>query len=365
MSPARLALQALIAAMLFTSTAGALTASALDRALTLASARNQFSGVVRIVEGDRVLFEKAYGLADRRTGAKNTPATSFEVASITKHVTATAIYLLHRQGLLSVHDPIGKHFPNLRRELRDVTLLSLVTHRSGLGYPPDDSFKQMASLGGDGEAYFRFFLENAEILAPPGEKFEYNNLAYSLLSYLVAKVSGESFEDFAANNILSPLQADCDFSRDRVAPARRALGFDGRAATFSAGELVDSWGMRGSTGMVCTAKGLADLELGLLRGQLVDQAALEDLFFLRSFPTARGVDGSGYSFGWFFSADGRLDHSGSVAGFLANLTVDTRRSRITVVLTNDEGSGAHLNLADQFETEAPTTPVKSNLKRKK
>lgn len=345
----RVLIQLLALAVLWcATTANARPFSELDGTLQAAAAQGQFSGVVRIVEKDRVLFEKAYGSADAPAGVPMTTDIYFDLASLTKHVTGAAILLLHQRGRLSVRDPLKKYVANLRPEVAELSLLSLLTHRSGLGYPNDRHMGPMLDRLDDPQAFFEFFLNHADILAKPGERFEYNNLAYSLLAFIVSKVSGASFEDFVQNEIFTPLQADCDFARDRVPVSRRALGFDGREVTFYAGSAADSWGLRGSTGAVCTAKGVTDLELGLLRGQILPRELLDQYYFLKSWGATPAKPGERYSFGWFFADDGRVWHSGSVAGFLANLSVDTRRERVIVVLTNNENSGPLLSLPDKF-----------------
>src|SRR5690349_13756512 len=69
---------------------------------------NLFSGVVLVAQGDRILFEKAYGLADRAFGVPNTPATKFHIASLSKPITAAAVLLLVDRGKLSLDDKLAK-----------------------------------------------------------------------------------------------------------------------------------------------------------------------------------------------------------------------------------------------------------------
>lgn len=340
----------LISILLMAGFASALTPAELDRLLSAEAKADRFSGVVRIVEHGRVVFEKAYGMADPLAGVRMTKDFYFDIASLTKHVTAAALLRLHHERRLSIHDPIGKYLPGIRDDLKNIPLLAFVTHRSGLGYPDDSKLDEMWPLEGDPRRYFEFLLNNAELVGRPEEKFDYNNLAYSMLAYIVSVVSGQLFEDYVQHQIFKPAGADCDFARDRVPQNRRALGFASGEPTFYAGSAMDSWGMRGSTGAVCTAKGLADLEIGILSGKVLNPEILGMFYFLESLPSNVKDDEEVYSFGWFVSGPGQVAHSGRVAGFLSTLMVDTISGRVTVVLTNDEASEQALFLAARTET---------------
>lgn len=89
-----------------------------------------FSGVVLVSRGDRVVFEKAYGLADRGFGVPNTTTTKFHIASLSKPITAAAVLLLADRGMLALADPVSRFVPGFPRG-DQITVEQLLTHYSG------------------------------------------------------------------------------------------------------------------------------------------------------------------------------------------------------------------------------------------
>jgi len=79
----------------------------------------------------KVLFSRAYGMADVKSKRANTPDTTFRIGSITKQFTAAAILLLQERGKLSVQDSLAKYYPKWPNG-KDITLHHLLTHTSGL-----------------------------------------------------------------------------------------------------------------------------------------------------------------------------------------------------------------------------------------
>ena len=100
---------------------------------------NGFSGTVLIVRKDAVLLRKAYGLADYEWNIKNTIDTKFQLASVTKQFTATAILQLAEKGKLSLDDKLNKFFPDYPNA-ESVTIHMLLSHSSGLAL----GFKELA-----------------------------------------------------------------------------------------------------------------------------------------------------------------------------------------------------------------------------
>src|ERR1051326_8545884 len=90
-----------------------------------------FSGVVLVAKKDAIIYEKAFGLADRAFGVANTPATKFHIASVSKPITAAAILLLADRGALTLDDKVAKFAPKLPNADR-ITIEELLTHYSGL-----------------------------------------------------------------------------------------------------------------------------------------------------------------------------------------------------------------------------------------
>ncbi|MCL1638663.1 serine hydrolase [Elizabethkingia sp. HX WHF] len=156
---------------------------------------NGFSGTVLIVRKDAVLLRKAYGLADYEWNIKNTIDTKFQLASVTKQFTATAILQLAEKGKLSLDDKLNKFFPDYPNA-ESVTIHMLLSHSSGLAL----GFKELAlsTISAD-SAYNE--IKKIPYEFSPGTKSEYSNIGYYLLGKIIEKVSGEEYAVFLKKNI--------------------------------------------------------------------------------------------------------------------------------------------------------------------
>jgi CubicO group peptidase (beta-lactamase class C family) len=156
---------------------------------------NDFSGTVIVTKNGSVLLKKAYGLADYEWNIKNTVDTKFQLASVTKQFTATAILLLAEKGKLSLNDRLSTFFPDYPKA-DSVTIHMLLSHTSGLAL----GFKELAlSTIGKDSAYSE--IKKIPYEFSPGTKSAYSNIGYYLLAKIIEKVSGEKYAVFLRKNI--------------------------------------------------------------------------------------------------------------------------------------------------------------------
>ncbi|CAD0007608.1 serine hydrolase [Flavobacterium salmonis] len=156
---------------------------------------NDFSGTVLVTKNGSVLLKKAYGLADYEWNIKNTIDTKFQLASVTKQFTATAILQLVENRKLSLNDHLSKFFPDYPKA-DSVTIHMLLSHSSGLAL----GFKEIAlSTMSVDSAYSQ--IKKIPYEFSPGTKTAYSNIGYYLLAKIIEKVSGEKYEVFLRKNI--------------------------------------------------------------------------------------------------------------------------------------------------------------------
>ncbi len=94
--------------------------------------QESFGGQVLVARDGKVLFEKAYGMADREHDVANTLDTRFAIADITTAVTAAAILMLQDQGKLNVNDPVCKYLDNCPKKWEPITLKQLLNSTAGI-----------------------------------------------------------------------------------------------------------------------------------------------------------------------------------------------------------------------------------------
>ncbi len=163
----------------------------------------EFSGVVLLAEKDRVLFEKAYGYSSIEYEVENNVNTLFNLASITKTMTAVAALQLVDNGLLDLDTPVGRYLPDYPNStVRDsVTAYQLLTHTAGLNNFLVDDFKDMGKLNlKDLDDYLPLFAAKP-LLFPPGSKYSYSASGYVILGLLIEKISGESYHQYMDDHV--------------------------------------------------------------------------------------------------------------------------------------------------------------------
>lgn len=163
---------------------------------------------VGVSRNGAVLYEHGYGMANLETGTRNSPASIFHVASVSKQFTAAAIMLLARDGKLSIDDNIRKYVPEIPDYGTPITIRHLLTHTSGLR----DQWDLISMARGRFEENRITEADVMDLLTrqtalnfTPGAEFLYSNSGYTVLAVIVKRVSGASLRDFADARIFKPL----------------------------------------------------------------------------------------------------------------------------------------------------------------
>lgn len=162
---------------------------------------------VGVLKDGAWLFSGGYGLANIEHDVRNSPATVFHIASVSKQFTAFAIHLLARESKLSLDDDVRKYLPELHDFGKTITIRHLIHHTSGLrdqwnllalaGWRMDDVITE--------EDILKLVQRQRELNFSPGDEEMYSNTGYTLLAVIVKRVSGESFRQFTAKRIFEPL----------------------------------------------------------------------------------------------------------------------------------------------------------------
>ncbi|NQT02290.1 MAG: beta-lactamase family protein [Planctomycetes bacterium] len=163
---------------------------------------------IGVVKDGAVVYSGAFGTKNLDTREKLTTHSLFHQASLTKPFVGTAIMQLAEKGEVNLEDPVIKYLPYFRlkdKRYKTITIRQMVTHTSGMPDVQDYEWQNPVYDDGALERYVRR-LGNEQLIAAPGEKYRYSNMAFEVLGDLIAKVSGMSFEDYIRKNILVPLK---------------------------------------------------------------------------------------------------------------------------------------------------------------
>lgn len=196
------------------------------RAEKLARA-DEFSGAALVARHGKVLLQDAWGRADRKSGAPNTPRTRFRVGSMNKMFTAVATLQLVEAGKLALDDPIGKHLPDYRNKdvASKVTVRHLLTHTGGTGDIFGPEFERNRLTLRDHSDYVKLYGSRG-LNHEPGARFEYSNYGFVLLGALIERVSGVSYYDYVRDNVFRPSGMTATGSQPESALVpNRAVGY--------------------------------------------------------------------------------------------------------------------------------------------
>jgi CubicO group peptidase (beta-lactamase class C family) len=295
-----------------------------------------------------VVWAGAAGIADLTTREPVTTQTRFDMASVAKQFTATAILMLQREGALSLADPVGDHVDGLPSWGRTVTLDQLVHHTSRV--PDYWSVLDEDGIGFSDPADHTRILNAIRRLTRLESQtgYSYSNSNYVLLAEVVARVSGQPLPAFLAERVFAPLGLEMELSPGLVA-ADVALSYDDNDGFQPPG-----WTAYGAIGIITTPSELVRWGDQYRAGEIIQD----------DFAVGAADEGTGefYAAGMDIEADGRLNHNGRFGGYISTFSVSADRETTIAVMCNGH-SAKRLELADALwaiwdpAEDAGATPV--------
>jgi CubicO group peptidase (beta-lactamase class C family) len=292
-----------------------------------------FSGGVAVMHKGELVLERGYGMGDRAKREPITPATLFDVGSITKTYTAMAIHRLIDQGKLSLDDTLGKFFPDAPDDKKGITISQMMTHTAGLPLYSGDDYVLSTR-----EEMVRQTLGD-KLTSPPGTKWAYSNTAYQLLTVMIEDLTGKPYEQHIHEQFLKPAGiTHTGYVIPNFLDQPVAQGYQGATADGSPLQKTwygdgPSWNLRGAGGF------LAPLREVAIWARTVEKASpgAKKRAWETLIPTGRTNEQMGH--GWFVRTTpwgGRqFGHSGGNGYFGMNLRRFVDHDLIYVFATNN------------------------------
>ncbi|MEO5501481.1 MAG: serine hydrolase domain-containing protein [Ginsengibacter sp.] len=289
----------------------------------------EFSGTVLLIQKDKVIYEKAFGLADREWNVPNTINTKYRIGSITKQFTAACILQLAEQGKLSLNDKLSKYIPDYPKG-DSVTIHMLLNHTSGIAnYTSLPAFwpKSILPLSRDSMiAIFKY----APYDFSPGSKWNYSNSGYFLLGYIIEKVSGENYGDYLLKNVIQKIGLKNTLLDrvDSILPYR-AKGYEKDGRVWRNAMLISMEGPFSAGAMVSTVEDLHKWMKALMENKVVSPASVQKMTtpYMNHYGFGLGMDS--------LFKHKRIGHSGGIPGFVSYLGYYPDDDLYTIVLSND------------------------------
>ncbi len=319
--------------------------------------QDEFSGAVLIAKDGRVLFTRAYGLADRKRRIPNTIRTRFRIGSMNKMLTAVAILQLVEAGKVKLSAPLGTYlrgYPN-RDVAAEVTIRHLLTHTGGTGDifgPGFDAHRNELRALAD---YVKLYGKRGPDVEP-ASRWAYSNYGFILLGVVIEKVTGQSYYDYVQAHIHAP----AGMTRSGSLPEHqsvpdRSIGYTKPPATTAWRPNTDTLPHRGTSagGGYSTVGDLTRFAHALLSHKLLSPDSTKLLItgkvnaapgvkYAYGFEDARDADGNGW-----------VGHGGGAPGMNGDLRIYPKSGYVVAVLANIDPPAAQ-RISEYLDPRLPT-----------
>lgn len=320
---------------------------------------------VGIVENGEIAYTRGFGVQSLETGVPVTPDSLFCIASITKCFVATAVMQLVEQGRLHLDAPLVQYLPDFRLDddrYTHIILRQILSHTSGMPDMDEEEYDDLvANPEYDEEAPSRYVraLASRKMIAAPGERFAYSNIAYNVLGYLITKITGQTFEDYIQEHILQPAGMpdstlfSPDVPPDRLAvPHLRAPGMIVNPVyPYHRADAPASF-LHASVVEMCHWA-ITSLGRGIYQGQRILTPASYDQMWAsvaqRGDPPFREEMGLGWALG-HFDGSRTVGHGGGGWGWTCFLALLPESNCATIVMCNEESTAHDLALQAVLNT---------------
>lgn len=245
---------------------------------------NEFAFSVLIERDSIEFFYKNFGFADKKRKNPVNEKTLFNIASITKSVTAVGIMRLLEQNKISLSDTLPLFFKGVPKTKESISIRSLLSHKSGFkqNYPVDGIIKSDNALT---------IILKGELSFKPESKFLYSNQNYQLLALIIEKITQTNYEDFIRKEVLIPLGMTNTYFWNEVND-KSNIANAGKKITKKIG--TRNWGWIAATGIFTTVRDLSKFWKGISHKKFLSQESINKIFDTY-YETASGIQ-IGYGF---------------------------------------------------------------------
>ncbi len=293
-----------------------------------------FSGAVLVADEGKVIYEGAFGLANREWSIANTTDTKFRLASISKQFCTMVVMQLVEEGELNLDDTISDHLSYYRKDTGEkITIHHLMAHQSGLkDYTSNYDYRGTISrLSIDPDEFIKLHC-SSDLENEPGTLYSYCNAGYSVLGRIIEKVTRRSFEQNVDERIFKPLGMNgSGYDRPNVILEKRASGYTRGTFEYTNADYLEMDTTPGAAGALYSTVGDMFLwDRALYGDELLSREGLELMFTPnRDVPEVKAAGGrhqSRYGYGWQIYTRTHpvtkrqtkvINHGGAIVGFRA------------------------------------------------
>ncbi|MGC4377709.1 serine hydrolase domain-containing protein [Fictibacillus sp. Mic-4] len=304
--------------------------------------RIHFNGTALVVKNGKTILNKGYGFADRERRIRNNRNTVYYIGSITKSFISTAIMQLQAQGKLNVHDRLSNYLPTFPHA-NEITLYNLLTHTSAI-----PTYRETWEKLAPNQLINRIAFRANFLLFPPGTRWNYSDSNYSILGYIVEKVSGQPLHNYLQEHIFQVAgMKHSGFGYQMNNEPFPSKGYKIQAKKIFIPGTAHFSQLYGCGDIYTTAYDLYKFDHALKTGKLVSPLSYEQIF------TPFKHD---YGFGWYVKSDKYFSH-GVLPGWNGLNSYAKDGSVYVVLLSNIQNNIRSIKVVDDQIFKWAMNPV--------
>ena len=322
-----------------------------DKTIDSLNELHEFNGNFLLARDGKILYSKSIGFLDSTMHHQLNANAAFNLASLSKSFTSGLIMMMKDDGKLSFDDSVVRFIPEF--PYPTMTIRHLLNHTHGMIEYFDwimDTLKIKDTI--DNKKLISLLsIHKPKLKWPPGEKFEYCNTGYAVLSLVLERISGLPYKELLRKRILEPVRMKNTFVYtidQSSSPLNRVFGIKFYDNKWHAFDLTSLDGIVGDGNIYSTVYDLLKWDQALrkkdylIRKETLDQAY--NPVQLKEKPKMA------YGFGWIINDVGKkVSHSGSWNGFKNNFVRDFQNGYTLIFLSNGTTGLAFWQLQQQFE----------------
>jgi CubicO group peptidase (beta-lactamase class C family) len=292
-----------------------------------------------VAQGDRIIWEEAFGWADLESRTPATPKTPYSLASITKPITATGLMILVERGLIHLDRPTNDYLGDSKLKAR-------------IGYAEDATVRRLANHTCGLPTHYHFFFEDepytpppmdetirryGHLVNPPGETYRYANMGFGILDHIITLVSDKPYAQFIREEVFEPLGMNrSSIGSPQALPRHHATRYTEDCSPIP----FYDFDHPGASAAFCSAHDLIRFGMFHLNAHLSDQKPIlsDATIDQMQVPTAEIDSRKGYGIGWFVQQGPGghriVKHGGNMGGVRTCLYLVPDLSVAVTVLIN-------------------------------
>ena len=299
---------------------------------------SHFNGVALFAQNGKIVYNKAFGFSNFNTKDSLQNSDAFQLASVSKTITAIAVLQMVEDSLIHLDQTIQDFIPNFPYE--KITIRQLLSHRSGLPnymYFVDNIWANKDSSINNNEMLMIMQQDTPKPYYLPDVRYFYCNTNYAILASIIEKVTQDSYENYLTKNIFEPLKMESAFVYNRNTEPdlpQEVIGYNG---IYRPKENIYLNGIVGDKGVYASVMDLYKLDRALYETEFIDQDLLAEAFSPHN-PDLTRRNRDNYGLGWRIQLSPEFGnvvyHSGWWKGFKTYFIRMIDKDQTIIVLTN-------------------------------